>query len=556
MLINSIGNVTQSTPSVKTSSELCQYQFNGTDEYLDFGDILDGVISGSAPEFTIQMWIKRGTLAETQILIGKFDFGGLLGFKLAFVSDNTLQWIQSSTGSDTQGTNSDDTYTDNTNWIHIAFTLDYTQASYTLAPKLYMNGVEIDQTPTTSTKNIIYNTSAPLVIGTQDTPSPQQFFDGQFRQASIQSRVLTPAEILADYNLGNPKAPTDDVEFYVNSKTDTFSTNWTVKDLSPNGNDGISINMIEGDRTCSIVALNQNMISLFTNGVVYSEEVGYDKRSTASEYNFNYTGTQLWLRANVTNSSNLVILIDGSLHLSLTMVNGVLYQLTLPSGSKYVQLIEPQRTTTALLGVSLEDILPEVATFSKANPTSEVDRFVFLGDSITQGSAGTNPVLNGYAALFKYTDSEPVTILGFAGATLKDVVDLTGSSLTTTISWIADSFENTTGRKVLTIMLGTNDWADGFSTASINTRYETLVDAINVADSDVEVFCISPTYRDGEDVDMTTIRANVLTMCTARAWCTGIDGTSIIGAPDLADTVHPTDAGHVKIHDAIDSIIL
>lgn len=540
-----------------STQQICEYSFNGTNQYLNFGDILDGVISGANPEFTIQMWIKRNTLGTTQILLGKYDFGGLLGFKLAFNSSNLLQWIQSSTGSDTQGSNSDNAYTNNTDRIHIVFTLDYTQASYSLAPKMYMNGVLIDSTPTTSTKNPIYNTSAPLVIGVQNTPAPNNFFDGEHIQTSIQSRVLTPTEILDDYNFGNPKAPTGNVEFYINHKEDTFSTNWTIKDLSTNANDGVSVNMIEGDRTCVQSEVLKNVISPFKNSIVYSIESDYSKRSTGAEFEFNYSGTSLWLRSEVSGNNSLIMLIDDVYDSTITLTDDTLFQLTLGAGQKKITLIEPSVGTSLLLGSWLKHIIVEKSKFSKINEGFINDRYVFLGDSITQGSGATNPVLGGYAHLFKYNGSKIKTTLGFGGALIRDMVDATGSSLTTTLSWINSAFENTNGEKKLTILLGTNDWADGYSPSAINTRYITLVDAINAEDPTIKMYIISPTHRVGEDANMTTIRSNIATMCSTRtSFITFIDGTNILNAGDLADTVHPTDAGHLKLYNAVAPTIL
>lgn len=527
---------------------------------MNFGDILDNVMSVATPQFTIEMWVKRDTINSGQVLLSKYEaVGNQRSWWFQFNSFNKLQFNQSvGGGTTTAGITSDDAITNITDWQYVAFTLDYSQVSYTAAGKIYLNGASIPLTASTPTKNAFFNSTSQLSVGALNTTStPISLFNGQIRNIVVTNRVKPASEILSRFNYGNLSEPSaTNLEFYTDFKTDTFSTNWSVKDLSPNIYNGASVNMIEGNRTCQQVEILVNGDMNFTNGIVYSVESDYSKRSTASEFNFNYTGTLLWLRAKVISAKTILIMIDGALHQELTVVDGLLYQITLPVGAKYVQLIEGAVATNAIAGTWLNNIIYEPSKFSKVTQGNVTDRFVFLGDSITQGSAATYTSLQGYSELFKYLDSKPVTVLGFGGGLLRDFVDLVPTSIDTTMSWLTDAFANTTGRKVLTIMLGTNDWADGYSAAAVNTRYNTLLDRINSDFPTIEVFCISPTYRVGEDAVMTTIRANILASCSARAWVTGIDGTSIINGGDLADTVHPTTAGHLKIHDAIDSTIL
>lgn len=543
-----------------STQQLCRYDFNGSTQYLNYGDILDSVLSGASPSFTIEMWVKRSSVGTGDVLFSKFDSTtNQKQVLLQFTTGSILQWQQSVNGSTVQTVITDNAYMQTNQWMYIAFTLDYTAGSYSTAGTYYINGVEVPSTASTTTKNAIYNSTSSLAIGALNVDSTAGgHFDGSIRNVVVTSRVKDATEIEARYNLGNLSEPSaTGLELYSNFKTDTFSTNWTVKDLSTNANDGVSVNMVEGSRVCEVVEMYQNVVNTgFTNSIDYTVESLYTKRSTASEFNFNFTGTELWVKAFIDAGGNdkLAVMVDGSLDQTITLVNGDLQKITLAAGTKYVQLIESSRGATDYKGSSLYQIILKKSEYTKVNQGNVTDRFVFLGDSITQGSSSGIPQqINGYAAQFKSTNSKPVTILGYGGATL---AELANTNLSTTLNWITTSFANTTGRKVLTIMLGTNDFAAGFLISNINNQYIALVDGINANDSDIEIFVITPTIRTDDDANLDTIRANMVTMCSTRAWCTSIDGKPIVSIGNLSDEVHPNFTGHTQLHDAIDSIIL
>lgn len=542
-----------------TSQELCQYNFNGSTQYLDYGDVLDSVLSGSSPTFTIEWWVKRDTIVGNQAIFSKHDSGSgnrqiLIQFNAA---SGQLQYIQSSDGSNVFSVNSDVQFTETDEWVYIALTVDYTAPSFTTAVTMYKNGVEVASTASTPTFNDIYASTSPIVIGATNTNgTATNFLDGSVRNFAITSRVKDSDEIESRYNFGNLSNPNaTGLELYSQFKSDTFSTNWTVEDLSGNNYDGTSVNMVEGSRVCAIEELYFNVVNTgFTNSVNYTVETLYTKRSTASEFNFTFTGTEFWVKAFVDGTNKLAVMVDGILDQTITLVNGDLHKITLAAGTKTVQLIEPARGAITYQGSSLYQIILLKSEYTKINQGSIVDRFVFLGDSITQGSTADVPTqINGFAAQFKSTDSKEVSILGYAGGT---IAEMANTNLSTTLDWVTEAFQNTTGRKVLTIMLGTNDFAVSALATNVNNQYIALVDGINSNDSDIEIFVLTPTIRTDDAALLDTYRANMVTMCSTRSFATSIDGKSILTVGDLTDAVHPDQAGHTKIHDAIDSIIL
>jgi len=561
--INAVGNQYEFfkflTSAIEATQNLCQYNFNGTTQYLDFGDVLDSVLSGVAPEFTLEFWVKRDTITGNQAIFSKHDSPTgnrqiLLQFNAA---SGQMQYIQSSDGSNVFSVNSDVQFTEVDEWVYVALSVDYTAPSFTTAVQMYKQGVGVDSTASTPTFNPIYASTSPIVIGATNTNgTATNFLDGSVRDVVITDRVKTPTEIEARFNYGNLSAPSaTDLELHANFKTDTFSTNWIVEDLSTNAYDGASVNMLVGDRTCEDVEFYSNVvIDGFTNSIDYTVEALYTKRSTAAEFNFNFTGTELWVKSFVDGTNTLAVMVDGVLDQSISLVSGDLTKITLAAGAKYVQLIESARGAIDYKGSSMYQIILLKSEYTKVSQVSVVDRFVFLGDSITQGSTSDSPTqINGYASQFIYTDSKPVTILGYAGGT---VAEMANTNLSTTLSWVTDAFQNTTGRKVLTIMLGTNDFALSALASNVNNQYISLVDGINANDSDIEIFVITPTLRTDDAALLDTYRANQVTMCTTRSFATSIDGKPILDLADLTDAVHPNQVGHTKIHDAIDSIIL
>ena len=537
------------------TQNLCQYSFDGISKYMNFGNILDSVLTGASPTFTIGMWVKRKSNGVNHSLLSKWESGtgNQLGFDLRWKLDNTLTWLQTSNGQSgtVQGCTTVDSFSQTDEWTHIVFTLDYTAASYTLAGLFYVNGEHQNCTATSIVLNPIHQSTTDMLLGASLPSAPFLFADVDIRDIVINDIVLTPTEIKDWYNEGNLQAPSPtNLVFHANFKTDTFSTNWTVEDLSGNNYDGTTVNVLEGDRTCSDVELYENRIGAFDNSVTYDTGL----RSTVSEFNFNYSGTQIWLEAAVTGADNIDVYEDGVYTQSVTMVDGINQLVTLSPGAKLVTLTESVVSNDRLNGVKLTSVVVTPSQFTNVNQGSVVDRFVFLGDSITQGQGATNRTREGFSELFRYTDGKPVTVLGYSGAEMVDVGS--GAELTNTLGWITEAFQNTTGRKVLTIMLGTNDFAVSRPATNVDTAYKALIDGVNANDSDIEIFVVTPTIRTDDAALLDTYRANQVTMCSTRAFATSIDGKSILVVGDLTDVVHPSTAGHLKIHDAIDSIIL
>jgi len=296
---------------------------------------------------------------------------------------------------------------------------------------------------------------------------------------------------------------------------------------------------------------------LFANSINYGSDSENERRSTGSEYEFTYSGTYLRLNANVSQSDGDVgIFIDSSYSQTVSLSDNVNSEVTLPSGSKTVKIVEGRCQGRSLGGVKINSIVLEDDNFVKINPTNVSERFVFLGDSITNGVGVTNQFTDCYPMLFKYTDSKNVTVLGSGGLRIEDVAsDTTKVAMTT--NWITSAFSDTTTTKKLSILMGVNDFLNGVSAANVETYMGNLLDSIYASDNTIQIFVFAPITCQTESSSLDDIRTAISNACNGREYVTYTNLKTVLTYPtDFADANHPTTAGNLILHDYIDGIIL
>lgn len=309
---------------------------------------------------------------------------------------------------------------------------------------------------------------------------------------------------------------------------------------------------------------------VFTNSVEYTDKTTYKIRSAHSQFKFNYSGTTIFVKAVSTLAavyptySYISVFINGVYNQRFqVLTTDVGYQkITLPAGDKELMFIEPlvSRINDAgdILGVFITGILGEV-NFTNIAPANVAEKLVFLGDSIVVGGNADNPSSEGFPNLFMIENDKEVVILGWGYAGM----DSFGSSaglITAAVGYITSAFSNVTTTKKLIISLGTNDYAvKGITANNFETYYGDLLDAIHLADADIQIWCISPILRGDakEDATLDDFRSRVADVCTARpSYCTHITGKTILSYPaDYDDAVHPDTDGHKKLKDALYAIL-
>lgn len=176
--------------------------FNGTDQYIDVGDVAS---LGIRSTITLSAWVKVPAFPDTdelQYIVGKGLNAGLTdeSYYLRFNNDAGIQKIDFGTyrSSATHGTSwGHDLIADT--WYLIAGTWDGS------AYRLYVDG---DLKMTTNDTTGPWDSTLRVLIGAADVGGTAgRFLEGSLDDVRIYNRALRDADIDALYDLGTPAAP-------------------------------------------------------------------------------------------------------------------------------------------------------------------------------------------------------------------------------------------------------------------------------------------------------------------------------------------------------------
>jgi hypothetical protein len=564
MLINNnvigVGGITGDQWTFPTKS----LNLNGTDEYLDITPTLAPLVA-AGNDSSINIWFKTpdesptgsgviwsysDTDSNSEI---RFFMKGSGLISLFVVAGGVAQWQIDTT----------DVPLSVNSWNMVSVSKELTDC------KIRVNNVVVPQAYTNTTDKAVWFDSASMSGLDNGYVGVRNYNSGGltiFTPLNVLN-LLTVAENLSQaqwdgiYNYSKPideSNISNGISYYRmgnysgdNYNNDTTNA-WTFIDLIGSADINTGTTSIEAD---VVNETYSNLLTTFDNSVVYEVSTDYIKRSTNAEFNFTTTETEMYLVASVDGLADKVGLwIDGVFDSELTLVDGVPLTVTLAGGSKSVKLMEMRINATTFNGCRLKSISLGGTNFTLERQGDVSEVIAFLVDSIMNGSNATK-FTSGCAQLIRDTDSKNIKIIGYAGSTISEIAT-TAPQLATTNEWIEQAFVNATTTKKLVIAMGINDFLGGLPAATFNTRYNQLLDAINVADPTIEVFCISPILTTTDDAILDLYRTNMGIACGVRSWCTYIDGKPILELGDLDDGVHPTTAGQLKYHDYIDSIIL
>lgn len=288
----------------------------------------------------------------------------------------------------------------------------------------------------------------------------------------------------------------------------------------------------------------------------------YNIRNPFSEFEFYTKDELIQIKANPTFYANYptlstIVVFENDVYKSSHQITSAdkIVEIPLSAGNKKVTLVESGTSTagtSTIKGTYLISV--RAVNFTKNNHGIVASKTVFLGDSITVGGNSANPQKEAFARLFKVENSKEVAVLGYGYARLKDFAETT-LKINDTVSKLVTLLSNATEKK-LVIALGTNDYGlDSTAAATFGTWYANFVDAINVADSNIQIYCVSPIRRTGDPALLADYRTEINTICSIRLFATHINGYDILLLTDMADGVHPTTAGHKKYKDAIYPVI-
>ncbi|MBW2673324.1 MAG: LamG domain-containing protein [Deltaproteobacteria bacterium] len=222
--------------------------FNGTDEYVTMGDVLD---FDRTDPLSISLWFKVSSGGA--FLVSKMEDGGTnRGYGLYLVADGRLQLIfyGNTAVSDWMYAATTATWIDG-DWHHVVFMHD---GSSTLAGlTCYVDGAS--QAFGTTADNLLLTTvsSAPFMIGTRT--ALDAYLAGKIDDVAIYDSELSLAEVTAIYNSGEPvdnrllSSEPDMVGYW---RMGDGATSPTIQDDSTNSNDGTMVNMDASNFTADV----------------------------------------------------------------------------------------------------------------------------------------------------------------------------------------------------------------------------------------------------------------------------------------------------------------
>ena len=161
--------------------------FDGTDDYVDMGNTLS-----LTNNFTIMVWVNPSSIGIDRQIISKGYDGTNTQWELKTSTNEGNVDFRKWTAGGPVGVRSSQTLTVDT-WVHLAGTFDGTTW------KIYWNG-QLGSNSQTASGPV--ETPQNLYIGAVDNGGigqPVQFWHGYIDEVKIYSCVLTPEQILAEY---------------------------------------------------------------------------------------------------------------------------------------------------------------------------------------------------------------------------------------------------------------------------------------------------------------------------------------------------------------------
>ncbi len=253
-------NVSSSTAFFKPGKIGQGGNFDGSNDWVNMGDVLNDTFVGENKQFTVSAWVKPGSDSMTnKFILGKYHAGSDQGreFGLRLLTDGKVEflwWSDANGGGVYRGHLGTTPITNTKKWYHILATYDGTQ-SVDSRVKVYVDGMDDSATidNTNGSATFIGDTStygastldASFQIGDGDDAGSYAF-NGLIDEVRVYSRVLSSTEVKALYTSGggianasqNNKNTNGLLGLWSFDGKDVSSSTLKVYDRSGNGNDG------------------------------------------------------------------------------------------------------------------------------------------------------------------------------------------------------------------------------------------------------------------------------------------------------------------------------
>lgn len=298
--------------------------FDGTDDYVDFGDPSSGVLDPGSGSFTYSLWVKPTTN------IGSFDMplnkggasAGDAGYDIelgsstwnADISDGTTQVLSDFTFSGTTG-----------EWHLLTAVIDRSSQKF----NLYMDGAQVDSDSIAALGAI--NGVRNLRVGADYNSTFD--YNGLVDEVRIYNRALSPAEVRSLYDWApgpvgywklddNTGTSANDYSTFANTGTITAgSGSWTPGKFGQSYNFDSASTKIDAGSGASLDNLTATPMSL--EAWIYPRSTGEGSAGVIMSKNSGTTPSSGWL-FQISGTNALTFTVDGSTDLVKTTNSSVL----------------------------------------------------------------------------------------------------------------------------------------------------------------------------------------------------------------------------------------
>ena len=185
--------------------------FDGTNDYVGTGDVLDGVFVGANKKFSISAWVKQDASTTTKVIVSKLGDGASGGNERQFYfgpSNSKVLFIYYGdlNGNSYRGFQADTTPITPGNWYHAVATYDGTLA-YNSRVTITINGIaqSLSIPYSEGSPDAIQNGAAQLAIGAAVNLQTAYQWNGSLDDVRIYNRALSATEVASLYQSGLTK---------------------------------------------------------------------------------------------------------------------------------------------------------------------------------------------------------------------------------------------------------------------------------------------------------------------------------------------------------------
>ena len=245
--------------------------------------------AGNRRTFTISCWLKRSTLGTHQMFFNVYPDASN-DFQFAFLSGDTLEVIEETSGSATWRLTTDRLFRDVGAWYHIVLAVDTTQSTSSDRAKIYVNGVQETSFSTETYPSLNYdnevNNSLELRLSSRGDNS--KHFDGYMAEVvfidGLQLDASYFGETNSTTNIWVPKP--------IGAQVGSFGTNGFYLDFADSSSLGNDVSGNDNDFTVNNLTSLDQVTDIPTNNFATLNSLSSrSNNGTFSEGNTKFVGT-------------------------------------------------------------------------------------------------------------------------------------------------------------------------------------------------------------------------------------------------------------------------